>query len=126
NNREAKRALLKTIALHPNHASAHYNLAKVWRNLGERAKADSAMHRFAQLSETEREITRLQRLITSLPDSTTLYRELAKLQYDMHSYEAALQTIRQGLQRDPEDAEGKALLSKIVAALTRERLMGVE
>ncbi|MFQ5627631.1 MAG: tetratricopeptide repeat protein, partial [bacterium] len=66
------------------------------------------------------------RLITSLPDSTTLYRELARRQLDIQQYEAALQTIRQGLQHDPNDADGKNLLSKIVAALTREKVLGVE
>jgi tetratricopeptide (TPR) repeat protein len=123
---EARPALQKTIRLNPNHSGAHYNLAKVWRQLREPAKAETAMKTFVRLSELERETKRYERLVSSFPDSAALYHELAQRQYELREYAAALQTIRQGLQREPENQAAKALLSNIVAALTRQKLLELE
>jgi tetratricopeptide (TPR) repeat protein len=122
----AAQTLQKAIALNPNHSGAHYNLARAWRHLGEPEKAEAEMKVFARLSELEREINRYQRLITSLPDSAGLYYELARRQYEVQDYSAALHTIRLGLKLDPENQSAKELLSKIVAALTRQKLLEVE
>ncbi len=123
---EAVSAFQKVIKLNVNHTKAYYNLGQIWRLLGEQKKAQTAMKTFTRLSDLERDIMRFQRLISSRPDSTALYRELAKRQYTIQRYSEALLTIREGLKKDSHNSEAKALLSKIVAAVTRQKLSDFE
>jgi predicted Zn-dependent protease len=58
---EAARALEKTVALHPDHAAAHYGLAQVYARLGDREKALAARRRHHDLVTKEREAAEARR-----------------------------------------------------------------
>ncbi|MEM8830775.1 MAG: tetratricopeptide repeat protein [Cyanobacteria bacterium P01_G01_bin.19] len=136
---QAQKAYRDAIAIDPNLAVAHRNLAKVYTSMGDRQKAADELNigfrlepnfptpqehyelarTLAKQQKVNRAIASYHRAINQKADFVAAYRSLGKLLMEMEKSDKAIALYRQGVEQNPQHAEFQLLLAQAYAKLKR-------
>lgn len=97
----------------PNDPDAHFQLAKIYRRLGDEERARREQETFHRLSEYERRLNELQTRIGSDPNNAALRFELGRLYAENGQFHDAVMSFRDGLTIQPDNAAARKELEAL-------------